>query len=68
MARRVRQLSSKLAGAPALTGKSLLLSVIIEHRATPPAQHLEATREERYAHLRLNADSQHERIHFSLTS
>lgn len=53
MARHVRQPSSRLAGAPAPTGKSLLSSVITEHRATLPALHLEATREERYVQLDL---------------
>lgn len=47
MARHARRPSSRLAGAPVPTGKSLLLSVITEHRATISALHLEATREER---------------------
>lgn len=47
MARRVRQPSSSLVGAPAPTEKSLRSSLITGHRATLPALHLEATREER---------------------
>lgn len=51
IARRVKQPSNRLAGAPAPTGKSLLLLEITEHRATLPARRLETTKGEKYAHL-----------------
>lgn len=49
----VRLPNSSPAEDPVLTEKSLLLSAITEHRATLPALHLEATREERYSQLHI---------------
>lgn len=57
MARHAKQPSSRLAGAPAPTGKSVPLAVITGHRAALPILQLETTRGERsaYFYLQLSA-------------
>lgn len=56
MAPRVKQPSSSLAEAPAITEKRLLWSVITAHRATLPALLLQATKVERYVLLHLQCN------------
>lgn len=53
MARHAKQPSSRRAGAPAPTGKSVPLSIITGHRATLPILQLETTRGERSAQFYL---------------